>query len=38
MDYAPLLMVGGFLMFGLAFVIVSDTGDAISRWLERRKR
>lgn len=31
-DYAPLIMVGGFLAWGFAFVIVSDLCD----WLRRR--
>lgn len=30
--WAPLLMIAGFLMFGAAFVIVSDVGD----WINRR--
>jgi hypothetical protein len=34
MDWAPILMVTGFLMFGVAFVLVSDGLD----WLKRRKR
>jgi hypothetical protein len=30
--YAPLIMVGGFLAFGIIFVTVSDIGH----WLSRR--
>lgn len=32
-SYAPLIMIGGFLLFGLVFVIMSDVTD----WIERRK-
>jgi hypothetical protein len=31
--WAPMIMIGGFLAFGAAFVLVSDLGD----WLSRRK-
>lgn len=31
--WAPLAMIGGFLLFGALFVTVSDIGD----WLERRR-
>jgi hypothetical protein len=31
MDWAPLIVVGGFLAFGIIFVAVSDIGDWLSR-------
>jgi hypothetical protein len=37
-SYAPLIMVGGFLAFGIIFVIASDIGDALSRWGDRKGR
>lgn len=33
-QWAPLIMVGGFLTFGILFVTVSDIGD----WLARKSK
>jgi hypothetical protein len=35
MQWAPLIMVGGFLSFGVIFVLVSDIGDWLSEGVSR---